>query len=188
MSNVVSAVDHANLADVRALNRVTLWKLLAIIPVMWLFCASMVPLYRQICQVLGISATKAVPANTQIDSSRKVKVEFVANVNQNFAWSFEPIDKMVEVHPGAFVTINYRVTNRMDHATTGRAVPSLGPLEAGRYFNKTACFCFTNQTLQAGETRNMPVTFVVDPALPKDIGAIALSYTFFDVSEEQKKS
>ena len=112
MSNVVSAVDHANIADVRALNRVTLWKLLAIVPVMWLFCASMVPLYRQICQVLGISATKAVPANTQIDSSRKVKVEFVANVNQNFAWSFEPIDKMIEVHPGAFVTINYRVTNR----------------------------------------------------------------------------
>lgn len=187
MNHTVASVEDSGLIEVRTSNRVMLWKLLAIVPIMLVFCASMVPLYRQICEVMGISATKAIAQNTQVDMSRSVKVEFVANVNRNFAWHFEPVDKMVEIHPGAVVTVNYRVTNAMDHATTGRAVPSFGPVEAGLYFNKIACFCFSNQTLQAGETRDMPVTFFVDPKLPKDIGAIALSYTFFNVTDEQKQ-
>lgn len=168
--------------------RKTLLKLLAIVPVMLVFCASLVPLYRQICQVLGISATQSLATNTQVDSSRSVRVDFDANLNRGFAWQFQPVEKSVQVHPGATVTIHYRVTNTMDHATTGRAVPSFGPIEAGQYFNKVSCFCFTNQTLAARETRDMPVTFYVDPAMPKDIEAIALSYTFFDVTHESRRS
>lgn len=167
--------------------RVTLGKLLLIIPVMLVFCASMVPLYRQICEVMGITASRAVAQNTQVDVSRLVKVEFDASLNRNFAWKFEPVEREVSVNPGATVTINYRVTNTLPVATTGRAVPSFGPVEAGLYFNKVSCFCFSNQTLQAGETRDMPVTFYIDPKLPKEIGAIALSYTFFDVTAEQKR-
>ncbi len=182
------AIDSPLRREQRENARVTLKKLLLIVPVMLVFCASMVPLYRQICEVLGITATKAVAQNTQVDTGRTVMVEFDSNVNQHFGWRFEAVEKRVEIHPGAVATINYRVTNTLPHATTGRAVPSFGPLEAGLYFNKIACFCFSNQTLQAGETRDMPVTFFVDPKLPKDIGAIALSYTFFDVTEEQKKS
>ena len=155
---------------------------------MLVFCASMVPLYRQICSVLGITATRTIAQNNSVDTSRVVKVEFVANLNKNFAWKFEPVDKLVEVHPGALATVKYRVTNTMPYATTGRAVPSFGPIEAGLYFNKLECFCFSNQTLQAGETRDMPVTFFVDQKVPKEIGAIALSYTFFDVTETDKKS
>jgi len=169
-------------------SRVTLGKLLLIIPVMLVFCASMVPLYRQICEVMGISASKTVAQNSQVDTSRTVRVEFDAGLNKNFKWQFTPVDKQVEINPGAVVTINYRVTNTMPHATTGRAVPSIGPVEAGLYFQKLACFCFSNQTLQPGETRDMPVTFFVDPKLPKDIGSIVLSYTFFDVTDEQNKS
>jgi cytochrome c oxidase assembly protein subunit 11 len=82
------------------------------------------------------------------------------------------------------VTINYRVTNRLDRPTTGRAIPSFGPVEAGRYFKKISCFCFANQTLAPGETRDMPVTFYIDPDMPRGIEAIALSYTFFDVTVE----
>lgn len=163
-------------------------KLLLIIPVMLVFCALMVPLYKKICEVMGISASQAVISNTQVDRSRIIKVDFDANVNRQFAWTFEPLDKHVEVHPGAQVTINYRVTNTLPHETTGRAVPSIGPVEAGLYFQKIACFCFSNQTLKAGETRDMPVTFFVDPKIPKEFGSIALSYTFFDVSHEQRKS
>lgn len=170
--------------EVRETNRVTLWKLLLIVPVMLAFCASMVPLYRQICEVLGITATRAVAQNTQVDTSRLVKVDFIANLNRNFAWTFEPLEKQVEIHPGAVVTVNYRVTNRLPTATTGRAVPSFAPLQGGLYFNKIECFCFSNQTLQAGETRDMPVTFFVAPTLPGSIGAIALSYTFHDVTAE----
>lgn len=181
------AFDSPLRQEQRENARVTLKKLLLIVPVMLVFCASMVPLYRQICEVLGITATKVVAQNTQVDTGRTVTVEFDSNVNQNFGWRFEAVEKRVEIHPGAVVTINYRVTNTLPHATTGRAVPSFGPLEAGLYFNKIACFCFSNQTLEAGETRDMPVTFFVDPKLPNDIGAIALSYTFFDVTEEQKK-
>ena len=159
-----------------------------VVPVMLVFCASMVPLYRQICDVLGITATRTIAESTRVDTSRRVRVEFVANLNKNFAWKFEPVDKAVEIYPGALATVNYRVTNTLPYATTGRAVPSFAPLEAGLYFNKLECFCFSNQTLQAGETRDMPVTFFVDPKLPNDLAAIALSYTFFNVTAEGKKS
>ncbi len=174
--------------DVRKENRVTLTKLMLIVPVMLAFCASLVPLYKQICIVLGITSTRAIAANTQTDLSRWVKVDFVAHLNSTFAWTFEPVEKQVDVHPGAITTVNYRVTNTLPYATTGRAIPSFAPMEAGVYFNKIECFCFSNQTLQAGETRDMPVTFYVGDKLPKGIGAIALSYTFFNVTDEMKKS
>ena len=159
-----------------------------VVPVMLVFCASMVPLYRQICNVLGITATRAIGQNTQVDISRVVKIEFVANLNKDFAWKFEPVEKTVEIHPGEMATVKYRVTNALSYATTGRAVPSFAPLEAGLYFNKLECFCFSNQTLQAGETREMPVTFFVDPKVPVSLGTIALSYTFFDVTDKHDKS
>jgi cytochrome c oxidase assembly protein Cox11 len=105
----------------------------------------------------------------------------------HFAWKFEPVQKHVEVNPGQTITVNYRVTNTLAQPSTGRAVPSFAPMEAGSYFQKIECFCFSNQTLAAGETREMPITFYVDPKLPKDIGAIALSYTFFSVEDGVKK-
>ena len=169
-------------------SQTTLRKLLLIVPVMLLFCASLVPLYRQICEVLGVTATRAIVQNTQVDTSRLVKVDFDASLNQNFAWKFEPVERHIDVNPGAIVTVNYRVTNTMAHATTGRAVPSFGPPEAGLYFNKIECFCFSNQTLQPGETRDMPVTFFVDPKMPAKLEGLTLSYTFFDVTDSAKKS
>jgi cytochrome c oxidase assembly protein subunit 11 len=189
--DVSTTLDSANNApsvgETQRDNRVTLAKLLLIVPVMLLFCASLVPLYKQICAVLGITSQRALVQNTQVDLSRLVKVDFIAHLNNTFAWNFEPVDKHVEVHPGAVVTVNYRVTNTLSHATTGRAVPSFAPMEAGLYFNKVECFCFSNQTLQAGETRDMPVTFYVANKIPEDMGAIALSYTFFNVTDEAKK-
>jgi cytochrome c oxidase assembly protein subunit 11 len=182
------AVEASTQDEIRENNRVTFWKLLMVVPVMLVFCASMVPLYRQICSVLGITATRTIAQSTLVDKSRTIKVEFVANLNENFAWKFEPIDKVVEINPGAMATVNYRVTNTLPYATMGRAVPSFAPLEAGLYFNKIECFCFSNQTLQAGESREMPVTFFVDPKVPKDLVAIALSYTFFNVTNESNKS
>jgi cytochrome c oxidase assembly protein subunit 11 len=174
-------------AEIARDNRALLWKLLLIVPVMLLFCASLVPLYKQICQVLGLTATRAVAQNTQIDTSRSVQVDFIAHLNSDFAWKFEPVQKHIEVNPGQQVTVNYRVTNTLAHASTGRAVPSFAPMEAGSYFQKVECFCFSNQTLAAGETREMPITFWVDSKLPKDISAIALSYTFFSLEDGAKK-
>jgi cytochrome c oxidase assembly protein subunit 11 len=128
-----------------------------------------------------------VAQNTQVDTSRTIVVDFVAHLNNTFAWKFEPVQKHVDVHPGAITTISYRVSNSLPYATTGRAVPSFAPMEAGLYFNKLECFCFSNQTLEAGETRDMPVTFFVDTKLPKEIGTIALSYTFFNVADDSNR-
>ena len=175
--------DTAHRLQVQRTNRIMLFKLLLIVPVMLIFCASLVPLYRQICKVLGITATRSMAANTQVDTSRFIAVDFVANLNTNFAWNFAPVEKHVDIHPGEKMTVNYRVTNTLPYATTGRAVPSFAPIEGGLYFNKIECFCFSNQTMQAGETRDMPVTFYVNTNIPKEIGAIALSYTFFNVTE-----
>ena len=180
--DIVQAVDRT---EVERNNRIMLYKLLLIVPVMLFFCASMVPLYKQICKVLGITATRAMAENTQVDTSRLIAIDFVANLNTNFAWNFVPVEKHVDVNPGAKMTINYRVTNTLPYATTGRAVPSFAPIEGGLYFNKIECFCFSNQTLQAGETRDMPVTFYVAANIPKDIGAIALSYTFFKLDDSE---
>jgi cytochrome c oxidase assembly protein subunit 11 len=184
-NNAVEVDEPLTREEIRAENSATLKKLLLIVPVMLVFCASLVPLYRQICEVLGITATRAIVQNTVVDTSRLMKIDFDASLNQRFAWKFEPVEKHVEVNPGAIMTVNYRVTNTLPYATTGRAVPSFGPIEGGLYFNKIECFCFSNQTLQAGETRDMPVTFFIDPKVPKTLGTIALSYTFFDVSQEK---
>ncbi len=180
--------DLPSSVERREANRVTLGKLLMIVVLMLCFCASMVPIYRQICEVLGITATRAIVQNSQVDLSRLVKVDFDASLNRNFAWTFQAVEKHIDVHPGAIMTINYRVTNTMPYATTGRASPSYAPAEGGIYFNKIECFCFSNQTLQAGETRDMPVTFFIDPKLPASIGSIILSYTFHDVTGEARKT
>lgn len=174
-------------AERQQASRLTLGKLLLIVLLMLAFCAAMVPLYRQICEVLGITATRSIAQNTQVDRSRLVKIDFDANVNKQFAWTFAAVEKHIDIHPGAIVTVNYRVTNTLPYATTGRASPSFAPAEGGIYFNKIECFCFSNQTLAAGETRDMPVTFFVDSKLPADIGTITLSYTFHDVTNGAKK-
>jgi cytochrome c oxidase assembly protein subunit 11 len=94
----------------------------------------------------------------------------------------------LEIHPGELVHIEYEVSNPSSSPVTGQAVPSYGPKLAGEYFKKLDCFCFTRQTLAAGETRRMPVTFFVDPSLPDDVKTITLSYTFFEVAGMGGKS
>jgi len=180
-ADVMSPVER------QAANQATLIKLLFVVVMMLAFCASMVPIYQKICEVLGITATRAVAENTQVDTSRLVQVDFDASLNKNFAWKFEAVEKHISINPGAIVTVNYRVTNTMPYPTTGRASPSFAPVEAGLYFSKIECFCFSNQTLQANETRDMPVTFFVAAKLPQGIEAIALSYTFHDVTREMTK-
>lgn len=147
------------------------------------FAFALVPFYNQICAALGINslAQPDVVSNTQIDTSRTVTIELDANAH-NLPWRFRPLVAEVKVHPGELTTVEYEIVNVREAAVTGQAVPSYGPQHAGAYFKKLECFCFTHQTLAAGETRRMPVTFVVDPRLPKDVHTIAVSYTFFEVA------
>lgn len=157
---------------------------LAIIAVgMFGFGYALVPFYYKICEAWGVNSlgeTRAAPGNTQVDATRTVTIELDSNVH-GMAWRFRPLVNHVEVHPGQLTTVEYEVVNERGQAVTGQAVPSYGPPLAAEYFKKIECFCFTQQTLAAGETRRMPVTFVIDPRLPKDVNSIALSYTFFEV-------
>jgi cytochrome c oxidase assembly protein subunit 11 len=153
------------------------------------FGFALVPFYSQICAALGINSVERADevSNTQVDTSRLVTIEFDANA-PHLPWRFRPLVNHVQVHPGQFTTVEYEIVNVRPVAVTGQAVPSYGPQFAGEYFKKVECFCFTQQTLAPGETRRMPVSFVVDPRLPRDVNTIALSYTFFEVAGRGGKS
>ena len=151
----------------------------------FVFAFSLVPLYRIACEkVFGIKleqgpAGEAQVAGMQADVNRTVTVEFDGTVNSKLPWAFKPQTLSMQVTPGKMYEVNYIARNTADHAIVGNAAPSVAPSTASTFFNKTECFCFTEQLLAAGEERLMPVRFIVDPALPDNVGTITLSYTFF---------
>lgn len=163
-------------------NRRLVVKLGVIVVAMFGFGYLLVPFYEKICEVTGlrnIDRADAV-ANTQVDPSRTVRIEFDTNL-RNLPWQFRALELSTNVHPGAVTQAMFEVVNMTDHPVTGQAIPSYGPRQAALYFKKIDCFCFSKQTLAPREKRDMPVVFVVDPKLPKDISTITLSYTFFEV-------
>jgi len=165
-------------------NRRMFTRLSIVAVAMFGFGYAMVPFYDRICQALGINSLVArdeAPANTQVDTARTVTIELDANAH-DLPWRFRPMVRHLAVHPGELVHVEYEIANVRSATVTGQAVPSYSPVLAGRFFRKLECFCFTRQTLAAGETRRMPVSFVVDPALPAEINTITLSYTFFEVA------
>lgn len=161
-------------------NRQMMGKLLVVVVGMLGFGFAMVPMYRQICEAIGITQTRTVAsANTQVDTSREVKVELLAS-SAGLPWSFEAIDREVTLHPGQLATVRYRVVNTLGRPVTAHAVMNTAPAVAMRYIDKQACFCFSNQTLAAGETREMPVVFRVRSDAPQGLTTVSLSYTFFE--------
>ena len=167
-------------AALAAQNRQTMTKLLVVAVAMLGFGFAMVPMYRQICESLGLSRSRVVSeANTQVDAGRSVTVELLAS-SAGLPWRFEALEREVKLHPGQLVTVNYRVVNTLDRPVTAHAVMNAAPSNAGQYIEKQACFCFSNQTLAAGEEKVMPVVFRVSPRAPRDMTTISLSYTFFE--------
>ena len=165
-------------------NRRMLTRLSIVAVFMFGFGYALVPFYDRICVALGINSlvARAEPAaNTQVDLARTITIEFDAN-SHGMPWRFEPKVRHMQVHPGQLVNVDYEVSNVRSAPVTGQAVVSYGPTLAGRFVRKLDCFCFTQQTLAAGETRRMPVSFVVDATLPADIHTFTLSYTFFEVA------
>ena len=179
--------------DIEGNNRRFLKRALILCAAMFLFGFACVPMYRLACvHVLGIKVDgKAADENKvaamSADPSRWVTVQFVGSVNSALAWQFAPEKGSVRVHPGELNEAWFDATNIAPKAIVGNAVPSIAPKTASLYFNKTECFCFTEQTLQAGESRRMPVKFIVDPQLPADVDTLTLSYTFYNNQEATKK-
>jgi len=176
------SVPSAMTGDQRRSNRATLLKLGTVAVAMFGFGYALVPFYEKICEVTGLRniARADDVANTQVDGTRDVRIEFDSNVRK-LAWTFRALQPILEVHPGELRQAMFEIVNTTDRPLTGQAIPSYGPPQAAQYFRKLECFCFAKQTLQAGERREMPVVFVVDSALPSDIATITLSYTFFEV-------
>ena len=174
-------------------NRRLLGKLVVVVAVMFGFGYALVPLYRAICDALGINVLTLAeqrvasgswigqkPAlNTQVDSTRTITVEFDANVRG--PWDFKPAKSSLQVHPGEMATVMYEFRNRQNRTMAAQAIPSYAPMQAAPHFNKVECFCFNEWKLAAGESKSWPVVFVVDPKLPRDVTTITLSYTFFEV-------
>ncbi|NML33215.1 cytochrome c oxidase assembly protein [Paraburkholderia antibiotica] len=170
----------------RSFNRSMLIKLFVVALMMFGFGFALVPMYRAICQITGVNnlVQRDVSAreakNTQVDMSRTISIEFDANARGLLG--FKPEQRSLDVHPGEVTTVMYDVSNEQSRTIRAQAIPSYAPKQATEYFRKIECFCFTQQTLNANETKRMPVVFVVDPKLPKDVKTITLSYTFFELN------
>ncbi len=159
-----------------------LGRMAAVVVGVFLLTFSLVPLYRIACEkVFGIRLERgpAQAAAAVASGKRTVRVEFDGGVNSKLPWAFHPEQLTMDVVPGELNEALYYARNDSQRALVGSAVPSVAPARASGYFSKTECFCFTAQTLQAGETREMPVRFIVDPDLPADVNTITLSYTFY---------
>jgi cytochrome c oxidase assembly protein subunit 11 len=158
------------------------WKLAAVALVAFGFSFALVPLYRIVCeQVLGIrlEAGPGQASDKVLAEDRLVRVEFDGGVNSKLPWQFRPEVASMQVRPGQLYETTYFAHNNADRPIVGSAVPSVAPARVSGHFTKTECFCFTAQTLEAGESRDMPVRFIVDPDLPADVKVLTLSYTFF---------
>lgn len=165
-------------------NKRLVGKLLLVTVAMFAFGVfGMPPLYERFCEFTGIGqagvrVAENAPAMTT-DSERSVRIRFDATTNSELPWLFEPVAGSMDVQVGMPSEASYRVENLRDGVVYGRAVYNVSPPEAGLYFVKTECFCFVSQSLAAGERRDMPVRFYIDPDLPQDIEEVTLSYTFF---------
>ncbi len=181
--------------NLRGENLKMVGKLAVVTVGMFCFGYALIPIYKHICEMTGINilsisermvpgngkagAQARLPANTQVDSTRTITVEFDANVRG--PWEFKPEKRSIQVHPGELSTVMYEFQNVQNRRMSAQAIPSYAPRQAASHFNKLECFCFNQYTLEPGEKKVWPVAFVIDPKLSKDVTTITLSYTFFEV-------
>lgn len=167
-------------------------KLLAVVAGMFVFAVYvMPPLYDLFCEVTGLNGKTGgayQATEVKVDTSRTVRIQFLATNNENMPWEFEPQLTSVEVHPGQEMEIRYQARNPTSRPMVAQAIPSVVPFKAAEYFHKTECFCFNQQPLEAGESAELPLRFIVDQDLPAQVRTITLSYTLFDIGNRGGKA
>lgn len=184
--------DEAVDGRVGKLNSKMFGKLLVVTILMFGFGYALVPMYKKICEITGINVLASRDerggsiTNTQVDRSRTITVEFDAN--SHGPWRFRPTVSSLQVHPGEMAQVLYEVVNTQARSINAQAIPSYAPQQAAAHFTKVECFCFQQQTLGPNQAKQMPVVFFIDPALPKHITTITLSYTFFEIGGADKKA
>ncbi len=171
-------------------RKLTIWLLLSVIG-MFGFGFALVPLYDIMCEQLGINGkpnSEAVssPTGMQVDTSRIIRVEFMAHVKPDMPWTFTPTNKVLEVHPGQVVQTRYMAVNLNSASLVGQAVPSIAPGNGAAYFNKIECFCFNRQPLEGNKSAELPVIFYIEPTIPESIHTLTLSYTLFNITEPEE--
>lgn len=148
------------------------------------FGFALVPLYDVLCDLTGINGkTQSVAAEEvayQVDTTREINVELLTSINETTPLEFSAETKQLKIHPGQYQTVNFYAKNKTDKNIVAQAIPSFSPGAVAKYFNKIECFCFKQQAFKPGETKTMPMRFVIKPDLPTDFNTITLSYTFFD--------
>jgi cytochrome c oxidase assembly protein subunit 11 len=179
----------------KAKNRRTLLLLGGLTVGMFGFGFALVPLYGLLCQVTGIQSVEqrsafgggdSAPVNASVAEDRWITVKFDGTVHPDLPWRFKPLERKVRVHPGAVTEVNFWAENRSSKTISGQALPSVAPWQANAFFSKMECFCFTQQTLAGGETKEMPLRFIVSPDLPQDISSLTLSYNFMRIDKQQQ--
>jgi cytochrome c oxidase assembly protein subunit 11 len=163
-------------------------RLSALTVAMFGFGFALVPLYGLVCDLTGYSGSTSMLVNPaevteRPDASRVVTVEFMTTVNGGAPWTFASETQRLQVHPGQLYTVNFVARNGRDQAVVAQATPNILPRNATKYLRKTECFCFRQQSFEAGEEKHMPVRFMLDPELPADVDTVTLSYTFFDAPQ-----
>ena len=165
-----------------------LWTVSLVVVAMFGFGFALAPLYDVFCELTGLNGKVKTEAEAEAgfkpDESRWVSVEFVTTVNQNMPLAFRAETTKLKVHPGQYQTVKFYGANQTDHKLVGRAIPSIAPGWATRFLKKTECFCFSEQDFEPHKEKEMPVRFVIDPALPETVADITLSYTFFDITDK----
>ena len=190
MSRQDDQAGQSEEATSRGLNRVMFRKLVVVAVLMFGFGYALIPVYRKICEVTGVNfltpkdVTVEAPANTQVDKTRTITVEFDGNAQG--PWRFRPTVASMQVHPGEMTQATYEVVNTQPRNVDAQAIPSYAPLQSAAFFKKVECFCFTQQTLGPNQAKQMPVVFYIDPKLPKEVTTITLSYTFFEINGKAK--
>lgn len=148
------------------------------------FGFALVPLYDVLCDLTGINGKAETVASEeiayQVDMTREINVELLTSLNESTPLEFRTETKQLKIHPGEYHTVNFYAKNKTDKVMVAQAIPSFSPGVVAKYFNKIECFCFKQQTFKPGESKVMPMRFVIKPDLPKDLRTITLSYTFFD--------
>lgn len=176
-------------------------KLLLLVAGAFVFAFALVPLYNVLCQVTGFNgktsnnqsgfvagglASDVQAAPSRIDRSRLVTVEFTGTVMPGLPWEMRPLTTSLETHPGEMQQVRYLVRNTSDKPITGQAVPTVTPGQAAQHFEKIECFCFNQQALAPGESKEMPLVFVVKPDMDRDVRHITLSYAFFSIDGQRQ--
>lgn len=164
-------------------------KLIVVVVAGLAFGFAISPLYDAVCKVIGLNGKADITAtdvskNLTVDQSRTITVIFTGQTMPGLDWSFEANQTRMQVHPGEITLTSYKATNHGDKPIVGTAVPSVVPEVAALHFKKIECFCFSNQTLQSGEVKDMPIRYYVSPDLPKSINTVTLSYAFYNADQK----